>query len=299
MFISSKQLLARAREHGYALPAFNTSNLEVSQALFQAAEKSRAPLLIQTTESTIKYAGLENIFSLVSSLESNSKVPVCLHLDHGKDLKLIKKCLDIGYKSVMIDASHHSFEKNVALTKKVVKLAHRKKASVEAELGTLGEQGKAVLTNPAEAVAFVEKTGCDALAIAIGASHGAHKFAGSPNIDLARLKEISSIVSIPLVLHGASTVPKRLVNKANIYGARIRKAQGIPEKQLRKAVKLGIAKVNIDTDLRLAFTSSLLESLRKNPSKFDPRQHLEKARQAVAEVALEKISLLGCKGKAR
>ncbi len=299
MFVSGKAMLGKARTGHYAIPGFNTSNLEVSQALFQAAEESNAPLLIQTTESTIKYAGLRNIFSIISSMEKSAGIPACLHLDHGKDLKLIRQCLEIGYKSVMVDASSHSFEKNVAITKMVAAIAHRKKASVEAELGTLGRIGKAKLTDAKQAKLFVEKTGCDALAVAIGTSHGAYKFEGRPRIDLERLKQISEAVDVPLVLHGASSVPKELVNRANIFGARLQHAKGLSERQLRKAIKLGIAKINIDTDSRLAFTASLREYLRKNPEEFDPRKYLSHCREAVKETALEKIALFGCRGKAK
>jgi fructose-bisphosphate aldolase class II len=298
MFVSSVGLLRRARKNGYALPGFNASNLEVARALFEAAEESNAPLLIQTTESAIKYAGLRNIFAMFSAMERDSGIPVCLHLDHGRDLKLIKKCLRIGYKSIMVDASSFSFEDNIALTKRVVAMAARKGASVEAELGTLGGMGEAELTEPSEARLFVEKAGCDALAVAIGTKHGAYKFEGSPKIDLGRLKEISEAVSVPLVLHGASTVPKRIVNRANIFGARLKHARGVPERQLRKAVRLGISKVNTDTDLRLAFTASLREYLCKNPAVFDPRKYLSAGKEGVKEIALEKITLLGCRGKA-
>lgn len=298
MFFSSKPLLKKARRYGYALPGFNTSNLEVTQALFKAAHEAKAPLLVQTTESTIKYAGLEAIFSLISSLERQSSVPVCIHLDHGKDIELIKRCLKLGYKSVMIDASRFPFEKNVAITKLVVAFAHRKRASVEAELGTLERPGKANLTDAERAKDFVEKTNCDALAVAIGTSHGAFKFEDAPRLDLERLKEISECVSVPLVLHGGSSVPKAIVNKANVFGALIQKAKGVPEKQVKKAVKLGVAKVNIDTDLRLVFTASLREFLAKNPKEFDLRNYLSQARNAVKELALEKMRLLGCAGKA-
>lgn len=299
MFVSGKTLLEKAREQNYAVPAFNTSNLEVTQALFGAAEQSNAPLLIQTTESAIEYAGLQNLFALISTMAKDSSIPVCIHLDHGKDLGLIKQCLELGYKSVMIDASHYPFGKNIALTKKVVALARKKKASVEAELGTLGRLGQAMLTDAGQAKRFVEKTGCNSLAVAIGTSHGAYKFEGAPHIDLAGLKQISELVDVPLVLHGASSVPSSIVNKANKYGAQLRYAKGVPEKQLRKAIKLGVAKINIDTDIRLAFTASLREFLSKNPKAYDPREYLSCCREAVKEIALEKIRLFGCRGKAR
>jgi len=300
MFKASKPLLRRARRKGYALPAFNTSNLEMSKALLAAAEKSRSPLLIQVTESAIKYAGLESIFGIVQQLERSSTVPVCLHLDHGKNLLTIRKCLALGFKSVMVDASMHSLSKNVSITKKVVSIAHRKNCSVEAELGSLkriGSKGQH-LTGPKEAEAFVKATGCDLLAVAIGTSHGAYKFRGKPRLDFERLEEISELVSIPLVLHGASSVPGFLVSKSNRFGARLSKAVGVPDKGLRRAIKLGIAKINIDTDLRLAFTAGIREFHARNPKDFDPRHALGNASSLVQEVAEQKIALFKARGKA-
>lgn len=300
MFVASKPLLRRARNKGYALPAFNTSNLETSKAIFQAAGKMNAPLIIQTTESTIGYAGLENIFSVIKQFERSATVPVCVHLDHGRRLPIIKKCLSLGFKSVMVDASKYSLRKNIALTKKVVSLARRKGCSVEAELGALKRIGSRQqhLTSPKEARFFVKKTGCDALAIAIGTSHGAYKFKGKPKLDFSRLKEISSLVSIPLVLHGASSVPSYLVKKCNLGGAKLGHTAGVPEKDLRMAIRLGVAKLNIDTDLRLAFTAGLREFHAKNPKDLDPRNALGHAQQFVQKVAEQKLALFGAKGKA-
>lgn len=298
MFVSGNFLLSKASSKGYALPAFNTGNLEVSMALFSASEKLRAPLFIQVTEATIAYAGLENIFSIVKQLEKNASVPVCIHLDHGRDFSIIKKCIGFGFKSVMVDASKFSLKKNIALTKKVVLIAKRKNCSVEAEIGALKGPGSDKLTVPKEAKFFVEKTKCDSLAIAIGTSHGAHKFSGKPELDFERLKEIQELVSIPLVLHGASSVPPALVQKCNRFGAKISNAKGVPESNLRKAIKMGIAKINIDTDLRLAFTAGLREFHAKNPKDFDPRNALVHAREIVQQTAEHKIKLFGSKGKA-
>ncbi len=300
MFVASKPLLKKAWKKGYALPAFNTSNLEVTKALFSAAKNCRAPLMVSVTESTIAYAGLESILSLVKQLESSSKVPVCIHLDHGKDSKTISKCISLGFKSVMVDASKYSFKKNVAFTKKFVKPAHKRGCSVEAELGALKRIGseEAHLTGPVEARLFVDETGCDALAVAIGTSHGAYKFSGKPKLDFARLLEIRRQVPVPLVLHGASSVPGELVEKANRFGAELKKTQGVPEKDLKKAIKLGVAKINIDTDLRLAFTAGLREFHAKNPENFDPRDALGHAQSLVQKTAEEKLKLFGSKGKA-
>ncbi|MBN2067196.1 MAG: class II fructose-bisphosphate aldolase family protein [Candidatus Diapherotrites archaeon] len=299
MFVSSKSLLEKAREKHYALPAFNTSNLEMSKALFGAAEQMKAPLLVQTTPSSIEYAGLESIFSIIKTLSKNSKIPACIHLDHGRDLGLVKRCTALGYKSVMIDASRLPFNKNAALTRKAVKIAHWRGCSVEAELGSLGRLGKASLTDASQARLFVKKTGCDSLAVAIGTSHGAYKFKGKPKIDLERLREISELVSVPLVLHGASSVDKKLVKKANRYGAKLGHTAGVPMKDLKRAIKLGAAKINIDTDLRLAFTAALREFHAKNPKDFDPRNALEFAGQSVKKVAAEKIRAFGAKNRAR
>jgi fructose-bisphosphate aldolase class II len=255
--------------------------------------------MVSVTESTIEYAGLETIISLVKQLESCSKVPVCIHLDHGKSPKTISKCISLGFKSVMVDASRLPFKKNVAFTKKFVRPAHKRDCSVEAELGALKRIGPDQhLTDPKEARLFVEKTGCDALAVAIGTSHGAYKFSGKPKLDFARLLEIKEHVSIPLVLHGASSVPKGLVEKANRFGARLKKTQGVPESDLKKAIRLGVAKINIDTDLRLAFTAGLREFHSRNPRDFDPRNALGHARSLVQKTAEEKLALFGASGKA-
>jgi fructose-bisphosphate aldolase class II len=300
MFISSKTLLRKARRGGYALPAFNTSNLETSKALLAAAEKAKSPLLIQITESTIKYAGLESIFAVVQQLEKHSKVPVCIHLDHGKHLPTIRKCLSLGFRSVMVDASRYSLKKNVAITKKAVSLAKRRGCSVEAELGSLkriGSRGQN-LTDPNQARLFVEATGCDSLAVAIGTSHGAHKFKAGPKLDFERLGEISETVSIPLVLHGASSVPSVLVKKNNQFGARLSSTAGVPDKDIKRAIKLGVSKINIDTDLRLAFSAGIREFHSRKPKDFDPRHALKHASSLVQEVAGQKIAWFGARGRA-
>jgi len=298
MLVSGNALLSKASLGGYALPAFNTSDLETTLALFSAAEKMKAPLFIQVTESTARHAGLENIFAVVKQLEKTSSIPVCIHLDHGKDPQIIKKCLRLGFKSIMVDASRLPLKKNIAFTKKFVSMAKPKKCSVEAELGSLGRVGNVKLTDPKQAKLFVEKTGCNYLAVAIGTSHGAYKFGGKPKLDLKRLCEIRELVSIPLVLHGASSVPAALVKKCNRFGAKISKARGVPEPSLRKAIKLGISKINIDTDLRLALTAGLREFHAKNPTDFDPRNALFHARRLMQKEAEHKIKLFGARGKA-
>jgi len=299
MFKASRQLLVSARKKHFALPAFNTSNLEISKALLAAAEKMRSPLLIQVTESSAKYAGIENIFAIVQQLEKQASVPVCIHLDHGKDTLLVKKCISLGFKSVMVDASAFPLQQNISTVKKVVAIARKKGCSVEAELGALKKIGSAEqhLTDPKEAKIFVQKSGCDALAVAIGTSHGAYKFEGAAKLDFERLEEISRLVSIPLVLHGASSVLPELVQKCNMFGGQLSNTAGVPESGLKKAISLGIAKINIDTDLRLAFTAGMREFYAKNPKDFDPRNALANAMQLVQQVAEQKILLFGAQNK--
>jgi fructose-bisphosphate aldolase class II len=228
-----------------------------------------------------------------------------MHLDHGEDFDTAAKCVDAGFSSVMIDGSFLKFEENVALTKRVVSIAHPRGVSVEAELGKLAgveersvEEKEAILTDPEAAVEFVEKTDVDTLAVAIGTSHGAYKFKSTAKLDIERLKKISERVGIPLVLHGASNVPQWIVEKANKYGAAISGAKGTPEEEIRKAISLGIAKINIDTDLRLAFTAAVREVLTNSPKEFDPRQILGPAKDAMKEVAKSKMRLFGSSGKA-
>ncbi len=306
MFVSTKSMLKKARREGYAVGAFNTSNLEFTKAIIRAAEDLKSPVIIQTSTSAINYAGLLEIKSIVESLARKAKVPVALHLDHGPSVEWARDCLRAGYSSVMIDASSSSFKDNVAVTKKVVLAASKYKASVEAELGAL--QGiedevnvsskDAFLTDPDEALDFVRRTGCDSLAVAIGTSHGPYKFKGKSRLDFNRLKHISEKVSIPLVLHGASCIPVRELKKAKKYGAVIGDAHGLSNADLKKAVSLGISKVNIDSDLRLVFNASLREFLFKHPEVYDPRTILSYTNEAIYNFVRKKILVLGSAGKA-
>jgi fructose-bisphosphate aldolase class II len=294
-----------ARKNGYAIGAFNVQNLESMSAIAEAATEEKSPVIMQITPSVIKYAGLAYISNLVKTAAQLAPVPIAMHLDHGGDFETAAKCIDAGFTSVMIDGSFLKFEENVALTKRVVSIAHPKGVSVEAELGKLAgveersvEEKEAILTDPETAVEFVEKTGVDTLAVAIGTSHGAYKFKSEAKLDLERLKVISEKISIPLVLHGASSVPQWIVEKANKYGAELSGAKGIPEEQIKKAISLGIAKINIDTDLRLAFTATVREVLTNSPKNFDPRKILGPAKDAMKEVAKGKMQLFGSSGKA-
>jgi fructose-bisphosphate aldolase class II len=305
VLVTNKDLMVPARKNCYAIGAFNAQNLESLSAIVEAATEENSPVIIAISPSTIKYAGLAYISNLVKTAAQLTMVPMTMHLDHGEDFDTAAKCVDAGFTSVMIDGSFLKFDENVALTKRVVSIVHPKGVSVEAELGKLAgveersvEEKEAILTDPKAAVEFVEKTGVDTLAVAIGTSHGAYKFKGEAKLDLERLKIISEKISIPLVLHGASSVPQWLVEKATKYGATLSGAKGIPEDEYKKAISMGIAKINIDTDLRLAFTATVREVLTNSPKEFDPRKILGPAKEAMKEVAKSKMRLFGSSGKA-
>jgi fructose-bisphosphate aldolase class II len=305
MFVTNMDLLVPARRKAYAVGAFNVNNLEAVLAVYEAAVEERSPAIIAATPSAIKYAGLPYISKIARTAAESASVPMSLHLDHGEDFNTVSKCVAAGFSSVMIDGSHLKFEENIALTKQVANLAHSKGVSVEAELGRLAgveektvEEKEAILTDPENAKEFVEQTGVDSLAVAVGTSHGAYKFKAEAKLDFDRLKIISKKVSIPLVLHGASSVPKWIIEKASKYGAQLEGAKGIPEEHIKKAIELGIAKINIDTDLRLAFTATVREVLTSSPKEFDPRKILGPAKDAVKQVVKGKMQLFGSSGKA-
>jgi fructose-bisphosphate aldolase class II len=300
MLVVGKELLLAARRGGYAVGAFNIQNLESLLAVVEAAVEERSPVIVAVTPGAIKYAGLNHLAGLVKAAAESAPVPMALHLDHGEDIETVRKCLEVGFTSVMIDGSHLPFEENVALTRKVVELAHLRGVSVEGELGKLAgvEEREAVLTDPDEAKEFVERTGVDALAVSIGTSHGAYKFKGEPRLDFERLRVIREKVDVPLVLHGASSVPQWIIEKATKYGAELTGAKGIPEDHIRRAIEFGITKINIDTDMRLAFTATVREVLANQPKEFDPRKILGPAKEAMKEVVKAKMRLFGSSGKA-
>ncbi len=305
MLVSNRDLLVPANRGGYAVGAFNVNDLEAVLAVAEAAVDERSPAIVAVTPSAIKYAGLVYLPKIVRTAAESSSVPMSLHLDHGEDFETASKCVGAGFTSVMIDGSHLSFEDNVALTKRVVDVAHPKGVSVEAELGRLAgveektvEEKEAILTDPNVAKEFVDRTGVDALAVAVGTSHGAYKFKAEAKLDFDRLKAIRSKVDLPLVLHGASSVPDWIIEKATKYGAKLEGAKGIPEDHIKKAISLGIAKINIDTDLRLAFTAAVREVLTNSPKEFDPRKILGPAKDAMKEVVKGKMRLFGSSGKA-
>jgi fructose-bisphosphate aldolase class II len=305
MFVTNKDLLVPARRKAYAVGAFNVNNLEAVLAVYEAAVEEKSPAIIAVTPSAIKYAGLPYISRIAKTAAESAPVPMSLHLDHGEDFDTVSKCVSAGFSSVMIDGSHLKFEENIALTKRVVGLAHPKGVSVEAELGRLAgveektvEEKEAILTDPDNAKEFVERTAVDSLAVAVGTSHGAYKFKAEAKLDFDRLKVISKKVSVPLVLHGASSVPKWIIEKASKYGAQLEGAKGIPEEHIQKAIGFGIAKINIDTDLRLAFTATVREVLTNSPKEFDPRKILGPAKEAMKQVVRGKMQLFGSSGKA-
>ncbi|GFM38245.1 class II fructose-1,6-bisphosphate aldolase [Desulfovibrio psychrotolerans] len=301
----TREMFARAYKEGYAVGAFNVNNMEIIQGIIQAATEEQAPLILQVSAGARKYAGQAYIRKLIEAALSESDLPIALHLDHGQDFDICKDCIDGGFTSVMIDGSHLSYEENIAVTKRVVAYAHDRGVVVEAELGRLAgveddvSSEHSIYTDPEQAVDFVQRTGCDSLAIAIGTSHGAYKFAGEAKLDFARLEKITNMLpDFPIVLHGASSVPQEFVQMANQYGGDIGSASGVPEDLLRKAATYGVCKINIDTDIRLAMTAVIRKYMAENPSHFDPRQYLTPARDAVKKMVQHKIrNVLGCSNK--
>lgn len=296
--ITSAEMFKKAYEGQYAVGAFNVNNMEIIQGIVDAAKSEKSPLILQVSAGARKYAKHIYLMKLVEAAVEDTGLPICLHLDHGEDFEICKSCVDGGFTSVMIDGSRHSFEDNIELTRRVVDYAHNKGVVVEAELGKLAGVEDAVkvaakdatYTDPDQAVEFVERTGVDSLAIAIGTSHGAYKFKGKPELDFARLEKISDLLpNFPLVLHGASTVLPEFVALCNQYGGKIEGAQGVPEEMLLRAGKFGVCKINIDTDLRLAMTASIRQYLAANPGDFDPRQYLRPARQAIQDMVTHKM----------
>jgi fructose-bisphosphate aldolase class II len=306
MLVTNKDLLVPARREAYAVGAFNVYNLESLLAVSEAAVEEKSPVIVAVTPSAIKYGGLHYLTNISKTAAEFSPVPMSLHFDHGEDLETISKCVTAGFTSVMIDGSHLRFEENIRLTKQVVDLAHSKRVSVEAELGRLAGVGNektvededAAFTDPDDAEEFVKRTNVDALAVAVGTSHGAYKSEAEPTLDLDRLKLISEKAAVPLVLHGASAVSERIIEKAVKYGAQLDGARGIPDEQIQKAISLGIAKINIDTDLRLAFTATMREVLANSPREFDPRRILDPSKDAAKEVVKGKMRLFQSSGKA-
>jgi fructose-bisphosphate aldolase class II len=309
----TKDLFAKALKGKYALGAFNVNNMELLQAIIEACEEEKAPVMLQISKGARSYAHPVYLKGLIDSAVKLSNIPIAVHLDHGDSFELCKECIDEGFTSVMIDGSHLPYEQNVEVCKKVVEYAHKHNCVVEGELGELvgaqfdeGEEGGGYsegghYTHPEEAVQFVRDTGVDSLAIAIGNSHGAYKFKGEQHLDLERLKAIKKALSdaglgdYPLVLHGASSVPKDLAVEINKYGGKLGEdTAGVPEADIEIARRVGCTKVNIDTDLRLAMTAAIRKVLWENPKEFDPRKYLGPARNKVKELVRHKVRNVLC-----
>ena len=306
--VTTTEMFKKAYDGGYAIGAFNVNDMEIIQGIVEAATEENAPLILQVSAGARKYANTVYLKKMVEAAVETSGLPIALHLDHGDSFALCKDCVDSGFTSVMIDASAHPFAENISITKQVVEYAHDHGVVVEAELGKLAgveddvkvDAKDASYTDPDQVQEFVEKTGVDSLAIAIGTSHGAFKFKGQPKLRFDILEEVGKrLPGFPIVLHGASSVPQEYVKLINQYGGNMPGAQGVPEEMLRKAATMAVCKINIDSDLRLAVTATIREHFALNPSHFDPRQYLGPARDAVRKVVRHKIvDVLGCNGKA-
>jgi len=284
--VTTTEMFKKAYAGGYAIGAFNVNNMEIVQAITEAAKELNAPLILQVSKGARAYANPIYLRKLVEAALEDTGLPICLHLDHGDTFEICKECVDSGFTSVMIDGSHHPFEENVALTKKVVEYAHSKGVVVEGELGRLEgvedevkvAAGEGSYTRPEEVEEFVSKTGVDSLAIAIGTSHGAYKFKGEAQLRFDILDEVSKrLPGFPIVLHGASSVIPELVDMINKYGGQMPGAKGVPEEMLRRAARGAVCKINIDSDLRLAMTATIRKHFAEHPSDFDPRQYLKPA----------------------
>ena len=308
--VTTKEMFKKAYDGHYAVGAFNVNNMEIVQGITEAAKELNAPLILQVSKGARAYANHTYLMKLVEAAVIETGLPIALHLDHGDSFELCKSCIDGGFTSVMIDASSKSFEDNIALTRQVVEYAHDHGVVVEAELGTLAGIEDEVnvsaedssYTRPEDVQEFVERTGCDSLAIAIGTSHGAFKFKPGmdPKLRLDILEEVEKrLPNFPIVLHGSSSVPQEFVEMINKYGGNMPGAIGIPESELRKAAQMAVYKINIDSDLRLAMTACIRKYFAEHPDHFDPRQYLKPARAAIKDMVMHKIKdVLGCDGKA-
>ena len=306
--VNSKELLKKAYEGGYALGAFNVNNMEIIQGITEGAKLENAPLILQVSAGARKYAKHVYLMKLIEAAVEDTDLPIVVHLDHGPDFETCKSCIDGGFTSVMIDGSHLPFEENIALTRKVVEYAHDRNVTVEGELGRLAGVEDEVkvkaedssYTDPDQVQEFAERTGVDSLAIAIGTSHGAFKFKGTPKLRFDILEEVARrLPGFPIVLHGASSVIPEFVDMVNQYGGKMPGAQGVPEDMLRKAASMAVCKINIDSDLRLAMTGTLRKYLYEHPEDFDPRKYMGPCRDAIREMVRHKIvDVLGCNGTA-
>lgn len=298
------QCLAEAEKGGYGVGAFNVNNMEQIQGIMMAARQQQSPVILQVSRGGLKYTNMVYLKRLIqAAVDENPDIPIVLHLDHGDSLETVKIAIDLGFTSVMIDGSHYEFEKNVEISREVVEYAHQFGVSVEAELGTLGgiEEdvvGEVQLTDPDQAEEFVRLVGCDSLAVAIGTSHGAYKFKSEPKLALELISEIYQRVQIPLVMHGSSSVPRDIVDVINQHGGQIEQSFGVPIESIQHGIAHGVRKINVDTDIRLAMTAAVRRVLSEDPSKFDPRDYLAPARQAVCDIVSERMQQFGSAGHA-
>ncbi|WP_027327528.1 class II fructose-bisphosphate aldolase [Helicobacter pametensis] len=306
MLVSGNEILSKANQEGYGVGAFNFVNFEMLKSIFETAHEVSSPLIIQASEGAIKYMGLESVVGMVRIFASQyPHIPVALHLDHGTSFESCKRAIEAGFTSVMIDASHHCFDENLAMSKQVVKYAHSFGVSVEAELGRLQgiednisvDEKDATLVNPQEAEIFVRETQVDFLAPAIGTSHGAFKFKGEPKLDFERLQEVKRLTNIPLVLHGASAIPQNVAQSFLESGGDLKGSKGVPFEFLQEAIRGGINKINTDTDLRIAFIAEVRKVANANNSEFDLRKFFTPAMDAVKAVIKERMQLLGSANK--
>jgi len=309
--VDTKKMFEMAYKNGYAIGAFNVNNMEITQGIINAISEEKAPLILQISRGARSYASMPYLKGIIDVVVSeNPDIPICMHLDHGDTFETCKQCVDDGFTSVMIDASSKAFEENIALTKQVVEYAHDHGVVVEAELGQLGGIEEDVvgishddiakyLTDPDQAIEFVERSGCDSLAVACGTSHGAFKFKSEPKLALDIIDSISAkLPGFPLVMHGSSSVLKEFKDLINKYGGDMPNAMGVPESAISEAVKKAVCKVNIDTDLRMALTAKIRQVFCEKPREFDPRKYLGPGREAIKDMVKHKLQVLGCAGRA-
>ena len=306
--VTTKNMFEKSIAEKFAVGAFNINNMEFVQGIMDAAAEENAPVILQTSSSAIKYARIPYLKKMIEAGLEEHDIPVALHLDHGPDFETCKLCVDSGYTSVMFDGSKYDFEKNIELTKQVVDYAHEHGVVVEAELGKLAgveddvnvAENDAMYTDPEQALEFVQRTGCDSLAIAIGTSHGAYKFKGEPRLRFDILEKVKELMpNVPIVLHGASTVIPEYVEMCNKYGGNMPGAKGVPDEMLHEASMRGVSKINVDTDLRLAMTAAIRKVFVETPEQFDPRKYLGPGRDFIKETVKHKIrDVFGSSNKA-
>jgi fructose-bisphosphate aldolase class II len=309
--VGTKKMFEMAYTNGYAIGAFNVNNMEITQGIVSAIAEEKAPLILQISRGARSYASMSYLRAIIDvAVQENPGIPIVMHLDHGDTFETCKQCVDDGFTSVMIDASTHPYEENIAITKKVVEYAHDHDVVVEAELGQLGGIEEDVvgvsaddvskhLTDPDQVMDFVEKTGCDSLAVACGTSHGAFKFKAEPKLAFDVIEEVGKkLPGFPLVMHGSSSVLKEFKDLINKYGGDMPDAMGVPEDAISRAAKMAICKVNIDTDLRMALTAKIRQVFAEKPGEFDPRKYLGPGREAIREMVKRKLHVVGCAGKA-